>query len=446
LLIERFIREKRSCVLKSPRLVGVSLLAVIAIPGCAPESGSSVLNGIADDYVRLVLAMGEHDADYVDAYFGPEEWQDNAGAEYPTLDAIRAEAERLLDELKWIETPGQDVVRRRIDGLEKRLIALDARIDIVSGKTLPFDEETRLLFDAIAPDHDAAYFDRILERLDALLPGDGDLIERALRFRAQFVIPPDRLEAVFAAAIEECRRRTVAHIELPENEDFTLEYVIDKPWSGYNWFKGNAFSLIQINTDLPRHIDRAVDLGCHEGYPGHHTYGVLMERDLYKARRWVEFSVYALFSPQSLLSEGSANYGIRLAFPGEERSEFEKTVLYPLAGLDPAKADAYYEYLELRRQLSYARNEAARDYLDGTMNRQQAAQWIRRYSLFSEEEAQQSVDFIEKYRAYVINYNLGQDIVRSYIEREAGDDQGRRWELFEKLLSEPVSVADISRL
>lgn len=430
--------------MQSPRLVCLSWLAVIAMSGCAHESGDSVLNSIADGYVRVVLAMGEHDADYVDAYFGPDAWRDTAGTEFPTLDAIRAETRRLLEELTMIEIPDEDIVRRRIDGIEKRLIALDARIDVISDKTLPFDEETRLLFDAVAPDHDAAYFDRILERLNALLPGDGDLIERVLRFRNQFVIPPDRLEAVFAAAIEECRRRTVARIDLPENEDFTLEYVTDKPWSGYNWFKGNAFSLIQVNTDLPRHIDRAVEIGCHEGYPGHHTYGVLMERDLYKARGWVEFSVYALFSPQSLLSEGSANYGIELAFPGGERSEFEKTVLYPLAGLDPAKADAYYDYLELRRQLSYARNEAARDYLDGTITREQAADWIRRYSLFSEEEAQQSVDFIEKYRGYVINYNLGRDIVQSYIEGEAGGDQERRWELFEKLLAEPVAIGDIS--
>ncbi|MCY3729855.1 MAG: hypothetical protein OXF98_00805, partial [Rhodospirillaceae bacterium] len=60
-----------------------------------------------------------------------------------------------------------------------------------------------------------------------------------------------------------------------------------------------------------------------------------------------------------------------------------------------------------------------------------------------EAEAEQALDFIETYRAYVINYNLGRDLVRAYIEREAGADATRRWALFERLLSEPVSVADL---
>ena len=39
----------------------------------APEAPE--MNTLAQDYVRLVLAMGQHDADYVDAYYGPPEWK-----------------------------------------------------------------------------------------------------------------------------------------------------------------------------------------------------------------------------------------------------------------------------------------------------------------------------------------------------------------------------------
>jgi hypothetical protein len=34
------------------------------------------MNDAAKTYVNLVLAMGEHDADYVDAYYGPPEWRE----------------------------------------------------------------------------------------------------------------------------------------------------------------------------------------------------------------------------------------------------------------------------------------------------------------------------------------------------------------------------------
>ena len=47
-----------------------------------------------------------------------------------------------------------------------------------------------------------------------------------------------------------------------------------------------------------------------------------------------EFTISPLFCPQSLLNEGAANFGIDVAFPGDERLVFERDVLYPLAGLD----------------------------------------------------------------------------------------------------------------
>jgi hypothetical protein len=113
--------------------------------------------------------------------------------------------------------------------------------------------------------------------------------------------------------------RARAHLDLPPGEAFSIEYVSDKSWSAYNWYRGNFTSLIQLNTDLPVTIDRAVDLAAHEGYPGHHVYQCLLEQAFVRGRGWPEFSVYALFSPQSLVAEGTSNFGIEVAFPGEER-------------------------------------------------------------------------------------------------------------------------------
>lgn len=56
----------------------------------------------------------------------------------------------------------------------------------------------------------------------------------------------------------------------------------------------------------------------------------------------MEFSVFPLFSPQALIAEGSANYGIDLAFSDAERIDLEREVLFPLAGLDPSEAKKYY--------------------------------------------------------------------------------------------------------
>jgi hypothetical protein len=254
-----------------------------------------------------------------------------------------------------------------------------------------------------------------------------------------FAIPNDKLEAVFQQAIAGCRERTRKHIALPAAESFTLEYVTNKPWSGYNWYQGTYRSLIQMNTDLPIYIDRAIDLACHEGYPGHHVYNALLEKHLVRDRGWTEFTVYPLFSPQSLIAEGTANFGIEVAFPGKDRLAYEKSMLFPAAGIDPARADEYYEVQALVEQLSYAGNEAARAYLDGKISAAEAAGFLETYGLYAPDRAKQRVRFMDKYRSYVINYNLGKDMVRQYIESRGGtaSNPSRRWDEFEKLLSSP---------
>lgn len=398
------------------------------------------MNRIAESYVKLVLAVGQHDADYVDAYYGPPEWRTEAEAKKRPLPEIRAEAETLIADLQS-QPPraGDEILRLRHQYLVRQLQSMVARIDMLAGKKLTFDEESKALYDAVAPTNDAAHFQRILDQLEKVVPGEGPLAERVEAFRQRFVIPRERLDAVFKAAIDECRRRTLQHIELPPGESFVVEYVTDKSWSGYNWYKGDFHSLIQVNTDLPIFIDRAIDLACHEGYPGHHVYNALLEKHFVRDRGWREFSVYPLFSPQSLIAEGTANFGIEVAFPGEERTAFERERLYPLAGLDPTKAAAYAEMQRLVQKLSYAGNEAARRYLNGEISRQDAAAWLVRYGLMAPERAAQRVRFMDQYRSYVINYNLGQDLVRQYIEGRGGtaDHPAKRWEEFTKLISSP---------
>jgi hypothetical protein len=398
------------------------------------------MNGIAESYVKLVLAVGQHDTDYVDAYYGPPEWRTDAETRKRPLAEIRTEAESLIASLQSSPAQGGDeLTRLRHQYLLRQLQAMTARIDMLSGKRLTFDEESKALYDAVAPTLDAAHFQRVLDELEKVVPGDGPIAERVEAFRQQFVIPRDRLDAVFRAAIDECRRRTSEHIELPPGESFEVEYVTGKSWSAYNWYKGGFHSLIQVNTDLPVFVDRAIDLACHEGYPGHHVYNALLEKHLVRDRGWPELSVYPLFSPQSLIAEGTANFGIEVAFPGEARTAFERGTLYPLAGLDPAQADRYAEVQSLLQKLSYAGNEAARRYLNGEISRQDAEAWLVRYALMSPERAAQRVRFIDQYRSYVINYNLGQDMVREYIESRGGteDRPDRRWEEFERLISSP---------
>ncbi|MFC4699984.1 hypothetical protein ACFO4O_07445 [Glaciecola siphonariae] len=416
-----------------------------------PQKAQAVrsIDDIATDYVKLVLSVGQFDADVVDAYYGPGSLKPapvQEGAHFP-FQAFNKQAEDLMQAVSEIDvnTLSQEQ-QARLAMFQKQVRAVHTKINMLGGETYSFDEEAQLLYDALPPNNDLSYFDALLNELDALLPGEGELSERYNAFNSQFIIPKDKIDVVFRAAIEEARQRTSEHITLPENESFVLEYVTDKAWSGYNYYQGNAQSLIQINIDLPIYISRAVDLAAHEGYPGHHVFNVLLEQNLVNKKEWIEFSVYQLFSPQSLIAEGSANYGIDVAFPGESRLAFEKEVLFPLAGLDTSKAELYYKVADIYSKLSYVGNEAARQYLNGEINADAAADILQKYMLNSPERAAQRVRFFDKYRSYVINYNLGRDLVESYVIRQGGTENNtqKRWTIFEELLSNPKTASMIS--
>ena len=401
------------------------------------------MNSIAEKYVKLALEIGIYDKDFIDAFYGPQDWKpetDTGKFNDSVYQILNQQVNSLLDEMEALSAyNATEMEKLRYRYLYKQLLACKTKIFMLNGVTLTFEEEAQALYDAEVPVLNEDFFKKTIYELDKILPGKGTVSERLISFKEKFKIPEDKLKAVFDAAIKECRSRTLKYIQLPPTENFSVEYVKNKPWGAYNWYKGNFFSVIQVNTDLPIYIDRAIDLAAHEGYPGHHVYNALLEWNLYRKKEWVEFSVYLLFSPQSLIAEGTANYGIEVAFPGNERIKFEKEVLFPLAGLNSKEADLYYRVLELQKNLSYAGNEAARNFLNGNWNEQQTIQWLIKYNLRSKESAAKYLDFIKQYRTYVINYNVGMDIVKNYIERNGGTDNNpvKRWELFKNLLSTP---------
>jgi hypothetical protein len=154
--------------------------------------------------------------------------------------------------------------------------------------------------------------------------------------------------------------------------------------------------------------------------------------------------VYPLFSPQSLIAEGSANFGIDMAFSPSERVAFERDSLFPLAGLDRSLAELNAAVRRVVEDLNYARNEVARRYLDGQLTRAEAVAAMRRYWLIAPDAAAKQLRFIDTYRSYVINYNLGRDLVAEWVDQKAGDSPESRWRVFGGLLSSPRLPGDLN--
>src|SRR5438477_555134 len=277
-------------------------LAVAAVTGAACRTAPAPRDSVdeaARSYVRLVLALGERDADSLDSYHGPAAWQAQARAEHATLADIRARARALADSLVAHTPDRVDDERERRAFLVRQLRAVASRIDVLQGARPPFDE-------------------------------DG-----------------------FA-------------------------------------------SRVQVNAALPLTVDRALDLACHEAYPGHHTINVLLDARF--GGRRPELLVQPLFSPQSLLHEAAASLAPSLVFPDADRAVFERDALFPIARLDPSRAERYVAVARLVDRLHPVVGALARRYLDGALDFPRAAAALEREALMPSADA--ALKFMNQFRSY----------------------------------------------
>jgi hypothetical protein len=416
--------------LEDPLTVEHTADADSAAPAQAPKPQN--MNEIAKAYVELVLKLGRFDADYVDAYYGPPEWKTEAEKNPLSLPQIEQQAQELIVALINVDNAADA-------GTDEQLLNLRKSARLLQGEQMSFDDEARALYDVEPPHYSESDFAPVLKIMDSLLPaGPGTLAQRYNQYIEQFSVPAARLETVMRTAIGVSQYRSAAHLKLPPGERFDLVFVSGKPWSAYNWYQGNYVSRIEVNTDLPIPISRVIELAAHEGYPGHHVYNSLLEQALVRGRGWPEYQVYALFSPQSFIAEGTADFGVGMVYPGNERLEFARE-LFQIAGLDIKQAANYLQVVDAAKALAPATIEAARRYVDGQLDDDSLVAWLQRYTLASPARATQRLAFIKRYRSYIINYSYGEELVRDFVEREGDKTPGsaKQWQAFSQLLTTP---------
>src|SRR5262245_4896377 len=142
--------------------------------GAAPAKND--MNAVAERYAHLVLALGQHDPDYVDAFYGPAEWKTQAEKAKRSLATIGAEAAELIAALAKMpdaRTSGDEMITLRREYLQKQISALAARVRMLKGEKLKFDDESRVLYDAVAPTLPDSHFAEIIAQLEKKIPGNG---------------------------------------------------------------------------------------------------------------------------------------------------------------------------------------------------------------------------------------------------------------------------------
>ena len=377
---------------------------------------------VAARYLRLGLQLGRHDDGVVDAYFGPPELAAQVEAEAPVAPArLVTDAEALLAELGegW---------------LGDQVTALRAFAGVIAGETWSYADEVQACYGVRPVFTGEDVFAAAHEQLEGLLPGPGPLGERYQRWPDSMLVPAERMERTFAAAIEEARSQTKRLVELPAGERVVLETVSDVPWLGYNFYQGELCGRVAINASVSKSAVELLDLALHETYPGHQAERASKEHLLVRERGMAEETLVLAFTPQSVISEGIARLAPQILLEGAGQAAFADIARDAGVEVDLDHALAIEAAIG---PCEWAQVNAALMLHDGDASPEEVRQYLQRWALLAPELTGHVVRFITEpsSRTYVIAYPAGLQLCRAFVAGDAGR--------FRRLLTEQLRISDL---
>lgn len=389
-----------------------------------------------EQFVRLALAIEEHQPGYVDAYFGPEAWkiESKQDGKVP-LPNLADQVNRLAKEISQTD----EFDSQRKDYLTRHLTAMQMSLRLLSGEKVSLADEAEALYDIRPGWKDESNFEEAHKLLEDALPQGASLRERMLAWKQSLEIPVEKVKELLPIVIKRLQTLTHQKFNLPDGENFSVEFVSDQPWLAYNWYLGNSKSRIEINTDLPLRVSFVPDLMAHEGYPGHHTDLSIKEKKLVDGLKYYEFTVNLLNAPSSLMAEGIATTAGEILFTdGELEAWFQEEIL-PCAGMSQIDPKRMTAVNKAGRKMDGISGNAAFMLHDQRKSEEEIIQYLQRYNLSSEREAKQTIRFISDplNRSYTFTYNVGHDLLEELFQ---GVDRDH---YFKRLIEEPVTPTQI---
>jgi hypothetical protein len=359
---------------------------------------------LAESYVRVALALAQHDPELVEGWRGPQDWK--PGPRRPVAP--------LLSEIEAIQ---RDVGRHAADAASQtRAAYLAAQLDALHlaavrllGQSTAFDQEAQAAYGMGRTPIDLGAIERARRALDGELPGQGALMDRYAAFKRRFAIQPARVEPVMRTALDVCRARTLEYLTLPADEAVDLALVNGSPWDGYARYRGGHRTRVEINQAAAFDISRALRLACHEGYPGHHVQNLWIDDELVGKRQWQEFQLTPAFGRHLLMTEGAAEAGVDLLFPEAARVRVYHDVLLPAAGLPAAEATRIVRIESLVSAFEPLIADIVAAYLDNSLTGAAAIDRLRGEALVLNAEG--LLAFAERRRTRILAYPEGRALV-----------------------------------
>jgi hypothetical protein len=187
---------------------------------------------------------------------------------------------------------------------------------------------------------------------------------------------------------------------------------------------------------------------AHEAYPGHHLEQSTKEAELVDRLGRLEASILLINTPESLISEGLADLGVRFVAPAPERTGLF-VELFERAGLasgDPAERRAIAERaaaIETHRTTlaTIGGNAAMLRHAEGRSHEEVVA-YLRDVGRLAPQRAEKRLEFIEHplWRTYVFVYAEGEAMLERWVDAVP---EGERAARFGRLLREQLTPAAV---
>jgi hypothetical protein len=388
------------------------------------------------DFVKLALAIEQHMAGYVDSCFGPDEWMAEAkqNGKLP-LSELTEKADRLAMDISQAD----DLDAQRRDFLAHQVTAMQMSLRLLSGAKVSLAEEVQGLYDIQPEWKDESIFEETHREWDKTLPPGNSLPERLQAWNRSLEIPIKKVQEILPAIIKRLRELTRQKFDLPDGEDFSLQFVSDQPWMAYNWYFGNFQSRIDFNTDLPIKVSALPGLIAHEGYPGHHTELSIKEKKLFREKQYYEHTLVLINSPSCVIAAGIATTARETVLTDPELEDWFREEILPLAGMAQIDAQRLIAISRAARKMEGLAGNAAFMLYDQQKSEAEIKQYLQKYGLRTQKESQQTIRFISDplSRSYIFTYHIGYDLLEELFAR------GNRETYFRRLLEEPVTPSQV---
>lgn len=393
------------------------------------------------EYLLLGLRFDRVEEGYVDSFTGDPALRRAVESEpRPDPAELARQADRLMAELP----AGLEEPRAAFIGAHLRALACAGRK--FAGEDVGFVDEVEAYFDVRISKGDPERYREAHRKLDDALGGTGPLAERIQAHRASEEIPPERLEEAIHAFSSALRDKVRATFPLPAREAITYEVVTDKPWSGFNYYRGDYQSTVAVNADLKQQMSNLPRLVAHESYPGHHTEHCRKEERLVAGRNQAEQTMFLVNTPQCLMAEGLADLALYAAVGAAGASGATgngqgwgrwAADIYADLGLrfDGERA---VQISEAMAALADVRQDAALMLHDEHRDVDDVVDFLKTWLLVNDERARQSLRFLSSplWRAYTSTYVEGYRLLRGWLD--ARPDGVTLTERFGTLLDEPL--------